>query len=478
VADTLVEQAVALRVGDVSSRELTRMYLERIDALDTPGALNSFILSRGDEALDDAARLDARRSAGEVLGPLHGVPIAVKDNIAVRGHVTSAGSVLLDSYVPDAEATVITSLVAAGAVVLGKTNLHEFCFGITSNNRHFGAVRNPYDRDLIPGGSSGGSAVAVASRLCAGSIGTDTGGSLRIPAALCGVVGIKPTFGRVSRGGVIGLSPTVDVVGPIARTVGDASVLLEVMSAGRDLRDAAAMEDPAHTPVVHAIDGSDAVRGLRVGVPDGYFASDNTPDVDIVIARAHRALEDAGAILIPVSVDQIEVANSAGFVIVVPEAVESISRALSDAGLAGSLAEHLHSLGPDVQSTLSAEVGEAPSPIAAHAFVHAIGQVVPAIKHGFARALAGVDVLMTPVTPSPAIAIGLDAEMTLNGRTVPTFETFVRYTFGVSLAGLPAISVPAGLSASGLPIGVQFIGRRWSEAGLVEVAGAFERIIR
>ncbi|GAA2216039.1 indoleacetamide hydrolase [Nonomuraea monospora] len=477
VSASLVEQAAAIRRGELSSHELTRMYLERIDALDAFEVINAFILSRGDDVLAEAARLDELQASGRLAGPLHGIPLGIKDNLFTAGTVTSGGTAVLGTFIPDADATAVRLLKEAGALVLGKTNLHECSFGITSNNPHYGAVRNPYDPLRIPGGSSGGSGAAVAARLCSAAMGSDSGGSVRIPAALCGVVGLKPTLGRVSRGRTFGLSWSYDVVGPIARTAEDAAALLRVIASGSDPLDPFASRDPsgAVLPETVAADAT-RLRGLRVGIPDGYFAADNTPDVDRVLARTYRLLEDAGAVLVPVSVEGVEQATHTGFLTVIPEAVVLTGQALREAGVPGGIVAALDRFGADVRAALGGQVGPEAQPVPAFAYAEAMARTVPAIRRGFADALAEVDVLLTATTPATAVPIAEDVTMRHNGRTADTFETFIRYTFCVSMAGLPAISVPAGVDQAGLPIGVQFVGQPWSEAKLLEIACAYERL--
>lgn len=474
----MLEQTAAIRRGDLSSLELTRMYLERIDALDRHDTLNAYILSRGQDALADATRLDGQRAAGRPLGPLHGVPLAVKDNLFTAGTVTSNGTALLGKFVPEHDATVVRLLRSAGALVLGKTNLHECSFGITSNNPHYGAVHNPYSPLRIPGGSSGGSGAAVAARLCSAAVGTDTGGSVRIPAALCGVVGLKPTLGRVSRGGMFGLSWTCDVVGPIARTVADAATLLRVMTSGPDPLD----PDAAHEPPGAGLPdgpgaGAQRLRGARIGIPDGFLAADNAPDVDRVLAQTHRALEQAGAILVPVTVAGVEAATAQGFVTVIPEAVVLTERALSTAGVDGGVPAGLDRFGADVRTALGAQVGPDPDPVPAFRYAETLSTTLPALRQAFTDVFTKVDVLLTATTPATASPIAQNETMRHNGRNVGTFETFVRYTYCVSMAGLPAISLPAGTDSAGLPVGVQLVAPRWGEAGLLEIASALEYIM-
>ncbi|MDT7594202.1 MAG: aspartyl-tRNA(Asn)/glutamyl-tRNA(Gln) amidotransferase subunit [Pseudonocardiales bacterium] len=477
LAMPMVALAAAISSGKLSSRELTAACLARIDELDRPAALNAFLLHRGEQVLAEAAHLDDLQAKGTVVGPLHGIPLGIKDGLATAGVPTTGGTALLRDWVPERDATAVHLLKGAGALVLGKTNMHEIGLGITSNNPHYGAVRNPYDPSRIPGGSSGGSGAAVAARLCPAAIGTDTGGSVRIPAALCGVVGLKPTLGRVGRGGMLGLSWSFDVIGPITRTVADAAALLRVLSVGPDPRDPYARHDPTgRTLAAPTVDDHRALRGLRIGVPEGYFAEDNTPDVDRVLGEAYERLRTAGVELVPVTVADVEVAIETGFLTVVPEGVVLAENMLTEAGIAGGLAGSLAAFGPDVRAAIEGQIGPAATPVSGHQYARALAETVPAIRRGFMAALDGVDALLTPATPATAVPIDEHVEMRHNGRTVDTFATFIRYTFPVSVAGLPAISVPGGVGTDGLPVGLQLIGTPWSEARLIEIALAFERL--
>lgn len=302
-------------------------------------------------------------------------------------------------------------------------------------------------------------------------MGTDTGGSVRIPAALCGVVGFKPTLGRVSRGGMFGLSWSYDTLEPITQTVEDAMVMLQVLSAGPDPADPGAMADPSGATLPGGIDPKRTeLKGVRIGIPQGYFAQDNTPDVDRVLQQNYRLLEDAGAVLVPVTVEAVEQATQTGFLTVIPEDVVLTQEALHQAGIDGDLATHLDSFGADVRAALAGQVGPAATPVPAYVYAETMARTVPAIRQGFSQALKDVDVLLTATTPATAVPITEDVQMQHNDRTVGTFETFLRYTFCISVAGLPGISIPGGMDSNGLPIGLQFISPAWSEARLAEIA--------
>lgn len=476
LAAPLTEQIARVARGEVSSEELTRMCLERIEALDSGSGVNAFIRTRGDQVIDEARTMDTLRASGARLGPLHGIPIAVKDNIWTEGTATSAGTAVLENFVPREDAAAVAALRRAGALVLGKTNLHEWCLGISNDNPHFGPVRNPYDPGRIAGGSSGGSCAAVAAGLAPAAIGTDTGGSIRIPAALCGAVGLKPTRGRTSRAGVFGLSWTCDVVGPITRTVADAALLTRILTTGPDPGDPAA---PATPPPIRTGDlpaDPSLLRGLRIGVPTGYFDTDNAPDIDRAIARLHALLTSAGAILDPVSIKGVERSVEIGTLTVLSEAIGQIDRALDRAGVGGGIEANLPSFGEDVRAALGTQVGHAAQPFPAHRYARAIGETIPAIRRSILRALDDIDVLLTPTTPAAAPPIDESRRFHHNGRELDTFSTFVRDTSAASITGLPALSLPLGFDSHGLPIGLQLIGAPWSEPSLIEIACAIEQL--
>lgn len=466
---SVIETAEQIQRREISCAEITQAYLERIAALDGREGLNAYVTIEPEAALAEAQRLDRLLHHDDYLGPLHGVPLAVKDAFDTQDLRTTGGTKILENWRPGRDAEVVRRLREAGALCIGKTNLHEASFGITSNNPHFGPVRNPYDHDRIPGGSSGGTGAAVSARLCNAGLGTDTGGSIRIPSALCGCVGIKPTLGRVNNLGTMGLSWTCDVSGPIARSVADAALLLQLMSARSD---APAGDVLADLPEL--VEDTAALKGMIVGLPGGLFTADNDPAVDACVTAVAGILEQHGAIIVEVDVADVELATPAGFTIVVPEAIYLTEKYWQGVDADLRIEEQLDHFGEDVRAVFGGERGTASKPVSARAYLEALRDLRPRVCRGFERALEDVDVLLTPTTPCPAIPIAEDVEMVLNGERRSTFETFIRHTFGVSLAGLPAISVPGGHSAEGLPIGVQFIARPWAEAKLIEATWAYE----
>jgi Asp-tRNA(Asn)/Glu-tRNA(Gln) amidotransferase A subunit family amidase len=462
---SVAELSRRIEQREISCREAVEGYLARIAAYDGAEGLNAFITVAADEARAEADRLDQLLADGTHLGPLHGIPLAIKDNLDTAGIKTTGGTKALANHTPSSDAHVVAKLKEAGAIVLGKTNMHEFAFGITSNNPHFGPVRNPHDPTRIAGGSSGGSAAAVAAGLCPAAIGTDTGGSIRIPAAVCGTVGLKPTLGRVGRGGLMYLATTFDCIGPITHTATDAALILQAI-AGSDPRDAAASTE---TPPAFLPKGG-SWRGVRLGVPRDFFYEDNDPAVTQAMEEALQKMEGAGAELVEVRLEGAEGIVPAGFAIVLPESVHLINGYLRQLDSPLNLADILDQLGPEVGGILGSQVGaEGAAPIPGYVYLDAVRGFRTMFQANMAATLAGVDALVTPTTPLPASPIGEDAETMLNERMVETFGAFIRYTFLVNMAGNPALSVPVGKTETGLPLGLQFIGAHWAEAKLLQL---------
>lgn len=416
--------------------------------------LNAYLSVYADEALDAARRAESEIARGGYRGPLHGIPVSIKDIFAARGQRTTAGSKILADYVPDYDAAVIEKLKRAGAIIIGRTNLHEFALGTTTVNPHYGATRNPHDPGRIAGGSSGGSAVSVATGMAAASLGTDTGGSIRIPAALCGVVGLKPTFGRVSKFGVIPLAWSLDHVGPITRTARDAAILLETI-AGYDRRDISSRDVPV--PRYSELLGRE-VRGARIGRPVDYF-------FDILTDEARRSFEQATAALAELGCELVEVQ--------LPSA-HLIESAYLHTSLAEAAAYHQANLrrrpadyGDDVRARL--ELGTSISPSA-----YLDGQRARrALLREFEAALELADALVTPTVPLPATLIG-EEKVEIQGRSYNLRSLHLRLTCPFNLTGLPAISIPCGSTRQGLPLGIQIAGRRFDEERVLVLAHALE----
>jgi aspartyl-tRNA(Asn)/glutamyl-tRNA(Gln) amidotransferase subunit A len=451
---SIAEAARQIERRTVSPVELTRAYLERIRRLD--GTFGAYMTLLESEALAAAAAAEREIMAGGLRGPLHGIPIALKDLIQTRGIRTTCGSTIFKDWVPAADATVVRRLAEAGAVLLGKLQLHEFAFGPTGVNPHYGTPKNPWDRARMPGGSSSGSAVAVAARLAAGALGTDTGGSVRIPASLCGIVGLKATYGRVSRTGVLPLAWSLDHIGPMTRTVADAALMLQVL-AGPDPDDpsTAALPVPDLRAALHG-----QVRGLRVGLPREMFFAHLDPDVDAGLTAAVRTLEDLGAAVEQVSLPGMDDASAATFAIIAAESM---------AYHGPLLRKHGASYGADVRTRLLA--GQF---VLATQYVNA-QRFRQVIRGGVDAALARVDALFVPTTPIPAPPIE-ERETTVDGITQDVRAWLTRCTRPFNLTGHPALSLPCGLTRAGLPIGLQLVGRMFDEATLIRLGAAFEAV--
>jgi aspartyl-tRNA(Asn)/glutamyl-tRNA(Gln) amidotransferase subunit A len=443
------------RKRKLSPVELTKLLLARIDQLNPK--LNAYVTVTAELALAQAKKAEAELFApksGKAYrdrGPLHGIPISLKDNICTKGIRTTAGSKILKDFVPAHDATVAAQLKEAGAVLLGKANLHEFAYGVTTNNPHFGPTRNPWDLSRIPGGSSGGSAAAVAAGLGYGSIGSDTGGSIRIPAALCGITGLKPTFGRVSVAGVIPLSPRLDCVGPLARSTTDAALLL----------------DPPFVrgkqePLLRKATKSSSRQRFRLGLPKEFFLKMVSAEVEYAFEEALRVFRKLGATLKQVSIPLLHETEKAGNQIAWAEATHYHQQA-------GWFPSRAADYGEDVRERL--ELG---AKVPATAYLQAMQLRDSFIEHFHAAlAKANLDALVVPTTPIPAPLI--DEETTaVCGSSHPTRALLLRNNRPANLAGLPAISIPCGFTPDGLPVGLQFIGAVADEALLLRIAHAFE----
>ncbi len=451
---SIAEAGEQLRRRALSPVELTRAYLDRIQRSD--GDLLAYITVLPGEALAAATAAEREIARGNYRGPLHGIPIALKDLVLTRGIRTTCGSRILADWVPDTDATVTTRLAEAGAILLGKLNMHEFAYGPTGVNPHYGTSRNPWDCQRMPGGSSSGSAVAVAAGLCAGALGTDTGGSVRIPAALCGLVGLKPTYGRVSRAGVIPLAWSLDHVGPMTRTVTDAALLLQVL-AGRDPADPSTTDVPV-PDYRRAMQGE--IRGLRLGLPKDHFFERLDPEVRAAVLAAARSLEGLGASVEDIPLPNIPHAGPASFAIIASEAM-----AYHEPYLKTRAAEY----GADVRARLM--TGQ--FVLASHYLKAQRARRV--IRAEVDAALRRVDALLLPTTPIPAPR--LDAqEVTVDGVTEDARWWLIRCTRPINVTGHPALSVPCGLTAGGLPVGLQIVGRHFDEATVLRIGHAFEAV--
>ena len=466
----------ALAAGTLSAVALAEAHFARIAAEDGPGglAINSFLALSRDRALAQAAAIDDLAARGEPLPPLAGVPVGIKDVLAMRGSPATAGSKILAGYRPPYDATAVARLEAAGAILLGKLNCDEFAMGSSNENSAFGPVRNPRALDRVPGGSSGGSAAAVAAGFCVGSLGTDTGGSIRQPAAFCGVVGVLPTYGRVSRYGLIAFASSLDRVGPLARTVEDAAILLEVL-AGQDPLDATTSDRPVGAYVAEI---GRPVEGLRVGVPEEYFGDGLDPSVRISVEHALDALKAAGCILKRITLPHTKYAIPTYYVLATAEASSNLSRfdgvrfGLRQAG-AGSLSEMFREtrevgFGPEVKrrillGTYALSAGYY------DAFYRKAQQVRTLLTRDFLTAFEECDVIVGPMTPTPAFKLGEKTD-----DPVSMYLADV-YSVAGSLAGICGVSVPCANTADGLPVGLQIMGRHFDEGTVLRVAASVER---
>lgn len=467
---TVSELLKALAAGETTSEELTRAYLDRIAALN--GELNAYITVCEDSAIAQAREADAQRAAGSTA-PLLGIPIAHKDLFCTEGVLTTSGSKILHNFVSPYDATVVERLREAGAVMLGKTNMDEFAMGSSNESSYYGAARNPWDTNKVPGGSSGGSAAAVAADLCAMATGTDTGGSIRQPAAFCGVTGIKPSYGRVSRWGMIAYASSLDQAGPITKSAEDAALLLNVM-AGADDKDSTSLTMPKED---FTRDLNAPLTGLRIGLPKQYFTEQLNPAIADAIRTAVGEMEKLGAVVKEIELPNSELALSAYYVIAPAEASTNLSR--FDGVRYGYRCENPKDLEDLYKRSRSEGFGEevkrrimigtyALSAGYYDAYYRKAQKIRRLVKEDFAQAFANVDVIIGPTTPSPAF--GLDS---IKDSVTMYLEDI--YTIALNLAGLPGISVPAGF-VDGLPVGMQIIATDFAEAKLLNVAHQYQQV--
>ena len=455
---TLTEARDAIRAGELTSEELVSACLRRIAA--TEPALHACVTVMGDTALAQARVADTATHAKAHTGPLHGLPIALKDLIATRGVLTTAGSRVLDDWIPDEDAAVVTRLIEAGAIALCKTNTHEFAFGTYPP-----PTRNPWNTERIPGGSSGGSAAALAADDCPGALGTDTGGSIRIPSACCGVTGLKPTYGLVSRTGITPLSWSLDVVGPMARTVADCALLLDTL-AGYDPTDPDSMDVPLlnYTAALSAARSpEEAVRGTRIGVPTNYFFHPIDPEVEAAVRAAIATYAEMGATVVelamPAALDDFFGVYRG---VQRPEAYTYHS----DMGWLTTRADRYS---PTVRANI-----EAGADISARDYIRA-QQARRAFTREILALMAQVDVLLTPTMALPAPrADESDTPLRAGGEIVP--DGTLRCTFPFNMTGQPALSLPCGFTSDGMPIGLQIVGARFGEATILRLGHAYQRV--
>jgi aspartyl-tRNA(Asn)/glutamyl-tRNA(Gln) amidotransferase subunit A len=465
--DDMFEMSVAalgqaLRNGSLSPVDLAETALQRIAALD--GQVRAFLTVTKERALEDARRAEQELRAGIDRGPLHGLPLVLKDLVATRGILTTAGSQVLADYIPDEDAAVAQRLTAAGIVLLGKTNTHEFAYGTFTR-----PTANPWDIERIPGGSSGGSAAALAARMCSLAIGTDTGGSIRIPAACCGVTGLKPTYGLVSAYGIIPLSWSLDHPGPLARSVEDCAVLLDAL-VGYDPRDPASLPDlaarPAYAETLQQLSAEDApLAGLRLGTPEDDYFTVADPEISTAVLAALKTLEGLGAVIEPVRL---------------PPELSGLFRAYRGVQMPEATAAHIeagwwptraNAYSPTVRSRL--EMG---GQLPATEYVQA-QRLRRAFSDGMRALMQRVDALALPTLPIlPPRIDQLDQPVRIGSSEFDASSALLRFTFPFNMTGQPALALPCGFSTSGLPISLQLAGRYLDEATLLRIGHAYQQV--
>ncbi len=463
---TLSELRDLMDSGETSSVEVTRTYLDRIESTDP--RVRSYVTVTADQAVDQARRADESISRGEA-GPLTGVPLGIKDVICTRGIRTTCGSRMLETFSPPYNAAVMEKLEAQGAVTLGKLNMDEFAMGSSTENSAYFQTRNPWDLERIPGGSSGGSAASVAAGLCAASLGSDTGGSIRQPASHCGVVGMKPTYGRISRFGLVAFASSLDQIGPLTRSVKDCAILLEAVS-GPDPRDSTCLPDPVPPYSRACISGLD---GFTIGIPEEYFVEGLDPEVERAVKAGVEALSSCGARVEKVSLPHTEYAVATYYIIATAEASSNLSR--YDGVKYGFRAENYSNLmemykktraegfGPEVKRRimlgtycLSAGYYDA--------FYKKASQVRTLIIRDFKNAFERCDAIAAPVAPTTAFKLGEKINDPIQMYLSDIF------TIPVNLAGIPGISVPCGFDSKGLPVGLQLMASHMQEEKLLRIA--------
>lgn len=473
---TCTEIRDAVRGKKVSALEVTRHFADRIQKLDPK--VNAFV-STNDRAEDAAKQVDAKIAKGENPGTLAGVPMAIKDLLCTKGLKTTASSKILSNFVPPYSATVVHRLEAAGAVTIGKTSLDEFAMGSSNENAASGPVHNPWNLEYVPGGSSGGSAAAIAARMAPGAIGTDTGGSIRQPASFCGLFGIKPTYGRVSRFGIIAFASSLDQAGPMALSTKDCALILETISGscGHDST-SATIEVPKWSEII-----TDDVKGLRVGLPKEYFAEKMDSDVERVTREAIAALKDKGAVIVDVSLPLVKHAVPVYYLVATSEASSNLARYdgmrfghRSTNAAHGDLDDlYSSSRGEGFGSEVKRRIMLGTYALSSgyyDAYYQKASQVRRLIRNEFLNAFQSCDVILSPVCTSPAFKVG--------ERINDPLQMYLNdiFTTSTNLAGLPGMSVPAGYSKAGLPIGVQLMTRHFDETRMFNVSLALENSLQ
>ena len=453
ISRPIYQLAPLLQKKETSPVELFDAAVERIHQLQPK--LNSFITITEEEGRKAATEAESEIRKGQYRGPLHGIPISIKDLFATRGVRTTAGSKVLAKWIPDFDATAVARLHQAGIVLVGKTNMHEFAYGVTNDNPHYGPARNPWDPTRVPGGSSGGSAAAVASSECTASLGSDTGGSIRTPAAVCGVVGLKPTYGRVSRYGAIPLAWSLDHVGPLTKSVEDAAIMLAAI-AGPDPKDPSASLRPLPD---YRKEMQGSISGVRLGVPRQYFFEHVDPEIQKLVTAAIRQLASMGTTSVEVDIPDLESCSAMEAHITLAEATSYHEPYLKKQADAYS---------PGVRTNL-----EAGRYLLATDYVKS-QRARTLLQRNFNEAFNRADVIVSPTLPAFSPPIG-EVWVQSGDLRENVIDAFLRFNIPYDLTGFPAISIPCGLSSTGLPIGLQIAGRAFDETTVLRVANAYEQ---
>lgn len=471
---SIQEAAQKLAAKEITSRELTQAVLDRIDAVD--GRVGAYLSVQHDYALEQADAADARLAAGENVTPLTGIPVGIKDLICTRGVATTCASRMLENFVPPYDATVITKLKEAGAVLVGKHNMDEFAMGSTNETSALKLTRNPWNPEHAPGGSSGGSAAAVSAGMCCGALGSDTGGSVRQPASHCGVVGLKPTYGRVSRYGAVAFASSLDQIGTLARNVGDCALLMNAVS-GFDPLDstAAPVEVPDFAGALQSAD----IKGLRVGLPKEYFLNDGLDaEVKAAVERSFNTLKDLGAQVVEISLPMTEYAVAAYYVLATSEASSNLSKydgihyGYSSPNYDNLLELYANSRSEGLGAEVKRRIIVGTYCLSAgyyDAYYGKASQVRSLIIDDFRKAFEQCDVIASPVAPKTAPKLGAYEDDLLAVYLADIF------TISANMAGIPGLSLPCGFSAAGLPIGLQLLGGHFKEDVLLQAGAAFEQ---
>ena len=472
---TAVELGRKIKAKEVTVREAVLAAYDKID--EKEAELNCYVTTTKEAALAKADEVQAKIDAGELTGPLAGVPVAIKDNMCTKGVLTTCGSRILENFVPTFTAEAVINLEKAGAVILGKTNMDEFAMGSTTETSHYGATKNPWNTKHVPGGSSGGSAAAVAADECSFALGSDTGGSIRQPSSYCGVTGMKPTYGTVSRYGLIAYGSSLDQIGPIAKDVTDCAAILETI-ASYDPKDSTSIRRDDYDFTSALVDD---VKGMKIGIPKDYLIEGLNPEVKAAIMNAAHKLEEKGAVVEEFDLSLVEYAIPAYYVIACAEASSNLAR--FDGVKYGYRTPEYNELHEMYEKTRSEGFGpEVKRRIMLGSFVLSSGyydayylkalRTKALIKQAFDKAFSKYDVILGPVAPTTAPEIG--------SSLADPIKMYLGdiYTISVNLAGLPGISVPGGFDSKGLPIGVQMIGNCFEEKKIIRTAYAFEQSLK